>query len=314
MRSCLIALLLAGCAYAPPVDKSGLPKVGRYTNTAQLDWMLGTYAQVAAQTGDPQVREDACLGWERAVFDIQSFQLYSVVLRMSTDAAGLQGMRDGLFPVIARHPLPAACGPVPTRAADPQDVQAAVEKTEEAPGAAAARGEPGESASESGQPQDFAKPGPPAAPPPVPAVTERQLLAELRRALRLRRDGSEAAYLAPEGRGVPPIGGAAGTVDEARLMELAKSAIPTVRLRARFHLLGRCQSVVEETDAYPTTARTCPGAAPGENPRHGIRRLRDQMLRAWSSRYTEPMSDIVIALANSTSRDNPLVDGPRVSR
>lgn len=281
---------------APPVDKAGLPKVGRYTNTAQLDWMLGAYTDAAQRSADPQVREAACLGWERAVFDLQSFQMYSVVLRLSAESTALQSAGADLPTVMQRHPLPAACGAVPEGPASAQAVEAAVAKAEEQR-SDDVKGAPGEGTSQSGQPQAIAQPGPPQPQPAVPALTERQLLGELRQALGMHRSGVTA-----------------GSVDDARLLALAGSDIPTIQLRARFHLLGRCQSLVERYDAFPTEAGRCAGAAPGEDPRRGMIRLRDQLLRAWSRRYVEPMSDIVIALANSTSRDNPVVDGPRVSR
>jgi hypothetical protein len=138
-----------------------------------------------------------------------------------------------------------------------------------------------------------------------------------------------------------------GTVDVAALQALAESEIPTVRLRARFHLLGLCTLAVEASDRFgealpqtkaqpPTPATTdklaatdgalCAiagspgmpvpgnqGAAPGSL-RQGQRRQLASLLKAWRAKYSEPMTDMVVALANFVSRDNPVVDGPRITR
>src|SRR5437016_1708443 len=77
---------LSGCSTSPPVRADGLPIVPRYTNTIQLDWMLSGYnhaAERAMQGGQVgPLLEDACLGWERAIFDLESGRRYPGILRM----------------------------------------------------------------------------------------------------------------------------------------------------------------------------------------------------------------------------------------
>jgi hypothetical protein len=43
-------------------------------------------------------------------------------------------------------------------------------------------------------------------------------------------------------------------------------------------------------------------------------RLLRSMLGAWRGRGPEPLSDLVVALASFAARDNPVLDGPRISR
>jgi hypothetical protein len=139
-----------------------------------------------------------------------------------------------------------------------------------------------------------------------------------------------------------PIAGSprAGSFDVATLQTLAESEIPTVRLRARFHILGLCTLAVEASDrfgeALPPTQVQRPAAdnklavtdgaicaisrsqeAQGSAPRslrQGQRRQLASLLKAWRAKYPEPMTDMVVALANFVSRDNPVVDGPRITR
>ena len=101
-------------------------------------------------------------------------------------------------------------------------------------------------------------------------------------------------------------------------------------LRARFHLLGLCTLAVESADRFgqptaggpgapagkvgPTDASVCGELRPGDTLRHAQRRLLASLLSAWRVKYPEPMTDLVVALANFASRDNPVVDGPRAAR
>lgn len=96
---------LSGCA--PAVTAKGLPRVSRYAGPAQLDWMLGRYQ--ALSQGDGELRDAACLGWERAVFDLDSGRRYPVLLRMSLDAIALENLWQDLPTLAQRHPRPPAC-------------------------------------------------------------------------------------------------------------------------------------------------------------------------------------------------------------
>jgi hypothetical protein len=66
----------------------------------------------------------------------------------------------------------------------------------------------------------------------------------------------------------------------------------------------------------------CSAARQGESLRQARqtqRRLSWQMLSTWRAKPRDvepikPISGIVVALANSASRDNPLEDGPRATR
>lgn len=103
-----VAGTLSGCA--PAVTAKGLPRVSRYAGPAQLDWMLGRYQ--ALSQADGELRDAACLGWERAVFDLDSGRRYPVLLRMSLDAIALENLWQDLPTLAQRHPRPPACAEV----------------------------------------------------------------------------------------------------------------------------------------------------------------------------------------------------------
>lgn len=334
-------LALTGCSTQPPRRADGMPIVPRYTTAIQLDWMLGSYGQVAAsavQNGQTAtLLEDACLGWERAIFDLESARRYPSFLRMSTESANIMTML-GRYPEIARrHPRPAACdsaaSPAPAAPAaagpaspvavtpspspevsglaqaGPAPVENLAAPTAQAPAAPAAPAAPSPPAAPIAQAQ------PPAAAPPAAAPSasagERQLLARLRAAL-----GMTFEPIASGGPAPP-----AQAVDMATLSELAQSDVSTIRLRARYHLLGQCVLATELADRSWVKApgetlegAVCVGRGPREPLRLVQKRLTKSMLQAWRGRSAEPFGDLAIALASFASRDNPNLDGPRIGR
>lgn len=333
-------LTMIGCSTQPPRRADGMPIVPRYTTAIQLDWMLDGYNQVAAravQSGqDDTLLDDACLGWERAIFDLESARRYPSFLRMSTESANLMTLL-GRYPEIARrHPRPAACdsasSPAPAAPAAPaaaSPVAVTPSTSPEVSGLAQAAPAPVDGQAAPAAPAPAAQPvqaapAPIAAPTPIanPAVAaplasgpagERQLLARLRAALGMTIEGSTAAAGSPVS--------SAPTVDMAVLSELAQSNVSTIRLRARYHLLGQCVLATELVDRswIKAPGETLEGASCiGRNPREPLRlvqkRLTRSMLQAWRGRSAEPFGDLAIALASFASRDNPNLDGPRIGR
>ena len=325
----------AGCSPVPAMLPNGLPKVARYTNATQVDWALSHYATVGASAKEAALRDESCLGWERMLFDLQSARLYPVILRQSTESANLANAWAELPALAARHPLPDACaqravpptpksepGSLPAPAvtgsgdAAPVPEQSAVSPKTEAVAAAqgTSQATTGTAAGEGAASQTPAPSSPAAAPVESTPQQERRLLAKLRAAIGLPVPalgaGGEAASLRAE------------QIDYAVLTDLAKSDVPTIRLRARFHLLGLCTLAVESGDRFieppgvdPVRGLRCVGPDSASAPsRLAQRRLMRSMLAAWRAKYPEPMSDLVVALANFASRDNPVVDGPRVTR
>jgi hypothetical protein len=149
-------------------------------------------------------------------------------------------------------------------------------------------------------------------------LSERQLLERLRVAVSMPLPGAAAA-------GVP----ANVLVDLTTLESLAQSQLPMIRLRARFHLLGQCVLATEAADRawLPQTgagaaalapdassAPRCAGRQAAEPLRVAQNRLLKSLLQAWRGRQAEPLTDLVAALASFASRDNPPLDGPRISR
>jgi hypothetical protein len=360
---------------SPPVQPNGLPRVSRYTNSAQLDFMLSRYRSVAEQATSPSapsgttsppgdLLEEACLGWERALFDLQSARRYPALLRLSTESANLAEVFRDLPRLAQRSPRPEACGPASAPAGErgPHGVSPEAGKPADAAPASPA---PGDGAAQAGAPvaaqataqaestasaapqpgQATQAPQVPTQPPASTAVaaaparsdskaaTERRALDQLRTALGMSiappRHFAEtfADPTVPLPVSVP--------VDLATLRSLADSELPIIRLRARFHLLGLCTLAVEAADRFgqpkvsegsaaagpagsgqigPTDASVCGELRPGDTLRHAQRRLLTSLLSAWRVKYPEPMSDLVVALANFASRDNPVVDGPRAAR
>lgn len=371
--------MLAGCAISPPLLPNGLPRVSRYTNSAQVEFLLSSFSAAASvqQAGQQAQLDEACLGWERAVFDLQSAQRYPMLLRMSTESANLAAIWHDLPVLTQRNPRPESCGPQgagdgggadgeprdPQRDKSPTPVPAdALPKEAQLGQAAPAAGAPASPSPASQTAEGAAAsvaqtpiaPGSPSAiqPPPsamavvgtaqpeTTAGVERRALTQLRRALgmpvvppfQLAQAFADPTVPLPMASTQGP-----GTVDVAALQALAESEIPTVRLRARFHLLGLCTLAVEASDRYgealPSTSRPAAtgklaaadgglcaiaasqgtAQAPGSL-RQGQRQQLASLLRAWRAKYTEPMTDMVVALANFVSRDNPVVDGPRITR
>lgn len=357
-------LLLGGCALSPPVQPSGLPRVPRYTNSIQLDFMLSTYRTVAekaaTQPDKAKLVEEACLGWERAVFDLYSARLYPSILRQSPETLMLEQVWQELPGAVQKHPRPAVCAslvvPVSTTGL-PREVTmgvvspstmpvASAGQTADSPSPAqasttapadsianqqAATTEKATASASSIMPPPSALPAaglpaPASSASDSPVTRERVALQRLRMALALPLEppaNSPSAQIDPTLPLPPPT-----LLDLPVLSELANSDIPTVRLRARYHLLGLCTLAVEAADrtraalpstpgssvVRPTDPAVCAASSPTEPLRLAQRRLMKSLLTAWRTRYSEPMADFVTSLASFVSRDNPVLDGPRTSR
>lgn len=268
--------------------------------------MLSSYGQAAEramQSGQvAELLEESCLGWERAVFDLESARRYPALTRMSTDSANLSALLAQLPQIVKRHPRPASCDSIsPAASVSPI--------SSDAPSA------PAEPASQSSPAEAAASPA--AASSPTPAALERQLLGRLRAALGMGADSTSRAE-----------GSAEQAVDLAVLSALAESEVPAIRLRARYHLLGQCVLAVEEADRSwqsPSAAASDPDAAAanangcvGRGPREPLRAVQKRLLRSmfssWRGRHPEPFSEFAVALAHFAGRDNPPLDGPRIVR
>jgi hypothetical protein len=267
---------------------------------------------------------------------------------MSPETTGLENLWQDLPMLAHRHPRPSACaeeadnaqGPppsAPVALAPPASSEPPASPAPPSdqggpslPGAEAAPSAPETAvgAAPSLLPGVAVLPASPGPPPDSLAVKQRRQLTRLRTALRLSLDPSTERH------------GSRPELDASVLdvlTELAESDVPPIRLRARFHLLGLCTLAVEDSDRFSVESPESGGAAgwqdaaglapvgldgqracgvrrPGETLRQGQGRLLWSLLGAWRVKYPEPMSDMVIALASFASRDNPVVDGPRVSR
>ena len=229
---------VSGCA--PAVTARGLPRVSRYAGPAQLDWMLGRYQALSQAEGE--LREEACLGWERAVFDLDSGRRYPVLLRMSLDAIALENLWQDLPTLAQRHPRPPACAELapdggPESASRKPAAEQSAGPPAGAPTAADAPGaDPGAppSATPLGSPQDSpvapgggtgvaaaSGPGapvsasaPPAVPRPEAAPPESRFAKQRRQLFRLRT--ALGMQLAPSPRGGSGLTGAASGREEPR--------------------------------------------------------------------------------------------------
>ena len=343
-------LTLSGCSTSPPTRADGLPIVPRYTNAIQLDWMLTGYREAAdraTQNGqaapvspsDSTLLEDACLGWERAIFDLESGRRYPAYFRMSTDNANLTNLLARYPEIIRRHRHPAACDAVEKQApASARPAPIATSAAGQVPAfpqpVAATNDQPPQTGDQTGdqasapmsslaptndtqaQPQVSVAPAPiaPALPANAPrhasaVANERILLSRLRAALHISSDPAVAES------------GPASPIDIATLQELSQSDLPTIRLRARYHLLGQCVLATERGDHDWLVAGSAIGESAGcvdRGPREPMRlvqkRLSRSMLEAWRGRTFEPFSDLAVALASFALRDNPNLDGPRIAR
>lgn len=351
--------LLAGCVSAPPVRSDGLPKVSRYTNPAQLEFLLDRYQQLVerpeSSLAATELRNEACLGWERTLFDLQSARYYPVLLRMGSDTISLASLWAETPRLASRHPLAGACVDAPaskTISAGPTATQAVAVASPAAPlaGESAVVNAPvapmaGTTTSDvvPGQGGGAAAAMVPVTPAAEPVAVvagsgvglnpsskfaeERLLLGQLRGALGMPIQPVLGEQVQDPTVAVPPH----GPVDLTRLVALAQSEVPTIRLRARFHLLGLCTLAVEASDrglsmsstgpsagsvipGDPAACRVDPGHSAHSSLRAGQRRLLKSMLAAWRSKYPEPMADLAFSLASFASRDNPVVDGPRATR
>lgn len=335
-----VGLLLSGCALRPPVNSSGLPRVSRYTNSIQLDFLLGSYRVVAekasSQPQNDSLLDDACLGWERTVFDLYSSRMYPSILRQAPETLMLEQVWQDLPGAVQNHPRPSVCEglavPV-SRTGMPNEVTLGVVAPSSEGAVAQASPVPGQPPAGSGiMPGPSALPvtGLPQQPSAVPTTKtgeERVALQRLRMALSLPLNppaNLASAQIDPTLPLPPP-----SQVDLPVLIELAESSLPTVRLRARYHLLGLCTLAVEASDRgqsvsgsklsgpgtiQPTDPVVCAQVSQSEPLRMAQRRLLRSLLGAWRARYSEPMADFVASMASFVSRDNPVLDGPRTSR
>ena len=106
-----VGLLLSGCALAPPTHPSGLPRVPRYTNSIQLDFLLSSYRAVAEKAAmsseSAKLLDEACLGWERAVLDLHGARLYPSILRQTPETLMLEQVWQDLPKTVEKYPRPA---------------------------------------------------------------------------------------------------------------------------------------------------------------------------------------------------------------
>lgn len=341
-------LLLAGCTIQPPTLPSGLPRVPRYTNSIQLDHMLSSYramAEKAATSPDSaQLLDESCLGWERAVFDLYGARHYPSILRQAPETLMLERVWQDLPAAVQKHPRPTVCDnikvPVSTTgmpkevtlgvvaASSPTGVAADQATQAAAPSTSPIAPPPAEGTGIMPPPSAIPVTGlplPKSSEPQTAAARERVALQRLRMALSMPMNppaNQASSAFDPTLPISPP-----SAVDLPVLRELAESDIPTVRLRARYHLLGLCTLAVEAADfgrvavsspnqaqVLPTDPVICGAMASTESLRLAQRRLLRSLLMAWRARYTEPMADFVSSLASFVSRDNPVLDGPRTSR
>lgn len=326
----LAAVSASGCSTSPPLRPDGLPLVPRYTNEIQLEWMLDGYvkgAERAMSSGQVLgLLEDACLGWERAIFDLESARRYPARLRMSTDMANLAQLTLSYPEIARRHPRPAACENLsPPDSTGGKDRSPAARERELLGRLRVAIG-----MAYDGSPQAPSAPAPaptqapaqiqvpPPAPPQAPAGPEAAAPAAAAEAAAAAAQPPVTVTATAASSGPTPVPmpepTAGPSVDLATLNELAQSDLPAIRLRARYHLLGQCVLAVEASDrawlgpGMPTSGpNQCFGETPREPRRVAQRRLTKAMLQAWRGRHTEPMSDLVLALAGFAARDNPIL-------
>lgn len=345
---------LAGCAVSPPLQANGLPRISRYTNRTQLEWALSSYrtaAQGDVAPAQPASRvEEACLGYEQMVFDLKTAKRYPMIFRLSAETSNLAGAIDALPEVLQHVPYPSACAqllveripsdppssapaqtPSPVAAEAGSVASAAATPSPTGPATTANSAEPAKASSlgaSAGQSASL-----PSAPPPSAAVQT----APAATGLALAGSNGQTPVVAP-----PPASkwqterlalwklagalhwkdqtgtvGSPAAVDLATLSALANQESPTVRLRARYHLLGLCVAAVDAYDRFgrvPPDQLGCAGAQAGESLRTSQARLLRSMLSVWRGRHPEPLNDLVVALASYAARDNPILDGPRIAR
>ena len=355
--SILVASLQTGCALSPATQQNGLPRISRYTNSLQLNWALSRYAELAADPTS-NAGSQACQGWRRMTFDLASARTFPAVFRIGADSAGLLAALDELPAAVARHPLPASCTPqagvgaqVPS-AVSPVSVPVPEVVAPSAPSAAPAApsvvadagqvpaggspdGAPAQQTSPPAASTTIDTPTPPATvtPVPLPAAPIQAVTASVSPVPMPSTPLSPSPGQPDEeaqqwqrlvtASAVPMDHPASQRVPEpqanlAELAALAESSIPTIRLRARYHLLGHCASAIAQSDRLGKTAISTGPTCWGNDGREPLRvtqsRLLWSMLKAWRGRRPEPFSDLVAALASFASRDNPVLDGPRISR
>lgn len=347
--SFLVASIQAGCVVSPATQPSGLPRISRYTNPLQLEWALSRYAALAAPTvgSAADLTQQACQGWRRMAFDLASARMFPRAFRMSAENAGLMAALDELPQAMSRHPLPSACAtptanasqapsqppPAPpsatqtpptaqgtavAQATDQSTITNGVSPTQTAPAAESAAAPAAAAPAVASAPQ----PAMPAqevanARPAAPAVAVAVAIADPQDAASQEWQRLLTASAVKIAGQADWLGTDAGPNLEA-LGALAESSIPEIRLRARYHLLGHCANATVQQErlgkAIAVTQTGCWGNH-GQEPLHVTQsRLLRSMLSAWRFRGPEPMSDLVVALASFASRDNPVLDGPRISR
>lgn len=341
--SFLVASIQAGCVVSPATQASGLPRISRYTNPLQLEWALSRYAALAIPTegGASDLTQQACQGWRRMAFDLASARMFPRAFRMSAENAGLMAALDELPLAIGRHPLPSACA-TPTASAAPAPVQpppappSAPQTPPTVQSTAVAQATDPSTITNGGSPAQAAPPAESAAPPAAPVVPSAPQPATPAQEVATARPAAPAVAVAgPQDAasqewqrllaasavkiaGQPDQPGTDAGPNLEALGALAESSIPEIRLRARYHLLGHCANATvqqERLGKASGAAQTGCWGNHGQEPLHVTQgRLLRSMLSAWRFRGPEPMSDLVVALASFASRDNPVLDGPRISR
>lgn len=292
-------LLASGCALAPPVDAAGLPRFSRYTNPAQLDFLLAKYRAIAGETAHQSATatsnqtieraEKACLGWERTVFDLQSARLYPGFLSLSPETLLLEKVFQDLPAAAQRHPRAARCADdegnvagspspvsVPAGSLAAAQVSATDSPAANAPASATSQASGGLAPTENAAAGASVTPAvaveqAPAAPAVAAHVEtrwgkERAALKRLRIALALPL----VPFVNPPMSRIDPTlplwpPEQPHKIDLAVLRELAESDISPIRLRARYHLVGLCTLAVEAADRGQMTTSTYPnGIFPGD--------------------------------------------------
>lgn len=305
----------------------------------------------------PEVARRACQAWQRMTFDLASARAFPKAFRMSTEGAGLLASLDELPTAVARHPLPESCAPKMAAqvTAEPPSVihpaSAPAAQTDPASKPALAVAAPATTVvtntnSSSNEPSGNSQ-GPAAPQWGTPPDAQPAQQAAPTTIITAAAESAPPPAVAPVARPAPDLQAAAPALDEeaqqwlrlrmasavqldttdskqaaaanlAELADLAESAIPAIRLRARYHLLGHCASAVADQDrlgtALPIAQAACWGHRGHEPLRVTQNRLLRSMLSAWRGRGPEPLSDLVVALASFAARDNPVLDGPRISR
>ena len=270
-----VGLLLSGCALAPPTNPSGLPRVPRYTNSIQPRLLLSSYRAVAEKAAmsseSAKLLDEACLGWERAVLDLHGARLYPSILRQTPETLMLEQVWQDFPKTVEKYPRPAVCDnlkiPVSTSGMPKEVTLGVVAKHRPTcgirdglrAGDAASPTPPPVAPSPTAPPADGAGIMPPSH---QHAVDCQQRTADAGRPRTCRASATSdracrchqtrRPICAERGKRSNAAAGTAGDGGPSGCRELAESDLPTVKLRARYHLLGLpCTLAVENRRSEP---------------------------------------------------------------